>query len=307
MVEGRGDPSRRRRVAGVRTPAARRAPMSQITVIRQNAATKNRPDHFTPTAAPGRPPPPIRHGRSPSHGPARERPGRARRHGRASRRASGRGRAPGSANPASTQNARKMSSSAVRLCTMEAVQGEQQPGDAPEQRRPEQAPARRGRGSGPSACRPARPRTASRTASSRTATRRARSSTCRAAGGPHGRRPRADVGLAGLNLGVGRPWATCARTRSAAARRRPWRSTSRRTRSAAGGRGSRTAAPRRRRDEQRPQPPQQPVGRHAAQPVRRRRALAGAEPGRAGVGGLAVGACGAAHVGHRRRALTRTS
>ena len=50
-------------------PAARRAPMSQNTVIRPNPTRKNRPDHLVPAARPRHTPATQRHGRAPSHGP----------------------------------------------------------------------------------------------------------------------------------------------------------------------------------------------------------------------------------------------
>src|SRR4051812_47891784 len=54
---------------GLRTPAERRARALHTTDRTPNAATYQRPDHFTPHARPTLTPAPKRHQRTPSHGP----------------------------------------------------------------------------------------------------------------------------------------------------------------------------------------------------------------------------------------------
>ena len=116
-------------------------------------------------------------------------PGRTghRRHRRArppAGPAPSRGRPRSAPNPASAQNISSGSSSAVRLCTYaQALDGEQQPGDAAEQRGAEQPAAdasghQHGQGAGQRHHEPPAERRERRTAA-----RRSRSSTCRPAGG----------------------------------------------------------------------------------------------------------------------------
>ena len=84
------------------------------------------------------------------------------------------------ATAATTKKARKMSSSAVRdITNCEPVEGQQQPGEAADQRRPGHPADQPDGAPGSAACRRPAARTASRRSSSRRAARRRRSATCR--------------------------------------------------------------------------------------------------------------------------------
>ncbi len=102
---------------GLRTPACRRANALHTTDSTPNAATYQRPDHFTPHASPTATPAPNRHHRNPSHGPYGElsiHPSRTASASRVLIWSRSTSRQP---NAITTNTARKMSSIPIRDCT----------------------------------------------------------------------------------------------------------------------------------------------------------------------------------------------